>query len=216
MVMSSVRTSNRNHCRYDSATTVLHASRGCSAPSNFATKSTTIWDVRNSQTPSEANTMKAVLSSMLRMRGSGSAKTPIFSATWSPMERVKAQPGLCMLLSQTLGGSPFSSSSSPRFMPQFSWIGSKPSIWSIVMTTAPHFFTLSLSSFLNGVWSMLKCSALRPPPGIFMATTARESPTLFTNMSQPRIMTVMAVVPDSSVSKFCLPISLLLFTKAFL
>mmetsp|Transcript_7418 Transcript_7418/g.18445 ORF Transcript_7418/g.18445 Transcript_7418/m.18445 type:complete len:224 (-) Transcript_7418:532-1203(-) len=90
IVMSSVRTSYCSQSRYDSATTARHASSGSS---NLSTMSATLWLVRNSQTPSEAMTMKLSSRVISLTSSSGSAVTPMPSATWSPMLRVKAQPG---------------------------------------------------------------------------------------------------------------------------
>ena len=95
MVMSSVRTSYWSHSLYASATTFLHALSGASSPLNVATASITCCEVMNSHTPSDAITTNLSLSVICRMSCSGSAKTPIFSATPYPMERVNAHPGLC-------------------------------------------------------------------------------------------------------------------------
>mmetsp|Transcript_27141 Transcript_27141/g.64618 ORF Transcript_27141/g.64618 Transcript_27141/m.64618 type:complete len:255 (+) Transcript_27141:1864-2628(+) len=151
MVMSSVRTSYCSHSRYDSATTARHASSGSS---NLSTMSVTLWLVRNSQTPSEATMMKLSSRVISLTSSSGSAVTPMPSATWSPMLRVKAQPGKLLPGAHTRGGSPPLSSSSPRLTPQFSWKGTMPSSWSQLITTAPAAFTRSRSSARYGVWSM--------------------------------------------------------------
>mmetsp|Transcript_2725 Transcript_2725/g.5324 ORF Transcript_2725/g.5324 Transcript_2725/m.5324 type:complete len:225 (+) Transcript_2725:2003-2677(+) len=124
IVMSSVRTSYCNHNRYDSATTARHASSGSS---NLSTVSVTDWLVRNSHTPSDAMMMKLSSRVISLTSSSGSAVTPMPSATWSPMLRVKAQPGKLLPGAHTRGGSPSLSSSSPRLTPQFSWNGTIPS-----------------------------------------------------------------------------------------
>jgi hypothetical protein len=61
--------------------------------SNLDTISTTIWFDINSKTPSEATTMNLSFGSIVLIRTSGSAYTPIVSATASPMDLVKAAPG---------------------------------------------------------------------------------------------------------------------------
>lgn len=60
-----------------------------------------------------------VLSPCTLRSSSGSALTPIASATLSPIERVKAQPGKVLPGAHTRGGSPPLSSSSPRFTPLY-------------------------------------------------------------------------------------------------
>jgi len=151
MVMSSVRTSYCSHSSYASFTTDLQASRGSACA---LTRSATIWFVRNSNTPSDAMTTNLSRGVTWCSTISGSAFTPSSSAMASPMERVKAVPGYSPWGDQMRGGSPPSSSSSPRrTSPQFSWIGSRPSIWSMLRTLAPYVLTLSRSSFLYGVWS---------------------------------------------------------------
>mmetsp|Transcript_62967 Transcript_62967/g.172902 ORF Transcript_62967/g.172902 Transcript_62967/m.172902 type:complete len:255 (+) Transcript_62967:1923-2687(+) len=124
IVMSSVRTSYWSQRRYDSATTERHASSGSV---NLRIMSVTDWLVRNSQTPSDATTTNWSSADRCFTRSSGSAKTPIVSATESPMERVNAQPGNVLPGAHTRGGSPPLSSSSPRLTPQFSWYGTIPS-----------------------------------------------------------------------------------------
>ena len=118
IVMSSVRTSYWSHSRYDSATTARHASSGSE---NLSTMSETDWFVRNSHTPSEAR-MRNWSSGVSSLHSSsGSAYTPMDSATESPIDRVNAQPGNDLPGCHTRGGSPPLSSSSPRLTPQFSW-----------------------------------------------------------------------------------------------
>ncbi|KAG6545347.1 hypothetical protein Mapa_013196 [Marchantia paleacea] len=173
MVMSSVRVSFCSQRRYDSATMAAQASCGSLC---LATMSTTAWLDRNSKTPSLAMTKNGcwLVSSMIST--SGTAITPICSATVSPMLLVKAVPGYMPLATQRRGGSPSSSSSPPQHCTSGFF---NPSSWSSVRTLAPQSRTLAHSSVRNGVWSLERSTAKSFLPRL-SATTALESPTLAT------------------------------------
>jgi hypothetical protein len=116
--------------------------------------SMTLWLVRNSKTPSDAMTTSLSRADTWRVTISGSANTPSSSAYASPSERVNAVPGYSPCGLQMRGGSPPSSISVPRSTsPQFSWMGSRPSIWSRDRMRAPDFLTRARSSERYGVWS---------------------------------------------------------------
>mmetsp|Transcript_13189 Transcript_13189/g.34554 ORF Transcript_13189/g.34554 Transcript_13189/m.34554 type:complete len:278 (+) Transcript_13189:2395-3228(+) len=211
MVMSSVRTSYWSHSLYASFTTARQAFSG---DLNCVIMLTTVWLVRNSQTPSDAiRTIRSSLHSW-RVSTSGSAKTPTRSPNSSPTERVKAQPGIISPSHQIRGGSPPASGSSSMSPPssQSSCISSSPSSWSIVATTAPATLHRSRSSLLKGVWSWDSASAWSLPSPLSCARQARESPRLATWTVPPRKKTAMQVVPLSE-SSTCGSSCRLLFTS---
>mmetsp|Transcript_6304 Transcript_6304/g.19764 ORF Transcript_6304/g.19764 Transcript_6304/m.19764 type:complete len:216 (-) Transcript_6304:418-1065(-) len=138
-------------------------------------------ELMNSHTPSDAMMRKRSSRPSSCSITSGSAITPIDVTRWSPIDRAIASPGSVMFASShTRAGPPHSSSGGE---------------------TKPFFFLMrAISAGVSGFWSSERSSAMTPPDGERLASTARESPAFATKSFEPIITVTTAVVPDSSAS----------------
>mmetsp|Transcript_4021 Transcript_4021/g.11732 ORF Transcript_4021/g.11732 Transcript_4021/m.11732 type:complete len:241 (+) Transcript_4021:745-1467(+) len=143
----------------------------------------TSWSLMNSQSPSEAMTMRAsCVGSMVRVKNSGTEITPAVCATVSPSDRLMARPGTSMSPSHTRAGP------------------SMPSSYLTAKTRPPAPSMRSCSGPRSGLWSMLIASASSFPLDCRIPIEMRLSPTLATVSVLPRMIPMTSVVPLNSQS----------------